>query len=268
MSPKYEFIFASPMCVALPRPAAWKPQYELLEVSPECMNHAPIKTQENQLTLSVAASGPDLDWAQKIVKGHHYLHSKVDQRCSPFAYIVELNGVRAGCLIFGRPQATRCYTGKLTYGSLQDVHAGRAHFDRWEVINLARVWLDPRIQQGGEMYIPEAATSIIKLALARINYDYLCAHPPVDCNFPYEIRVVLSYCDTRKHKGIIYMFSHFRLAGINDDRIQTWFKVSDVNPLTIEQRTKIILLSADSPRSKRIRAERIRHGSQLSLDVL
>jgi hypothetical protein len=63
--------------------------------------------------------------AQTTVTEHHYLHTPVDDRCSPLAYKVVLqtqhSEYRADVLIFGRPEATRCYVGKLTYGSLKDI---------------------------------------------------------------------------------------------------------------------------------------------------
>src|SRR5690349_17654027 len=102
-----------------------------------------------------------LDWAQQQVAAHHYLHTPVDSRCAPLAYEVWINadpkiyGI-IGYLIFGRPEATRCYDGKLTYGSLKDVRSGRAQYDRWEILNLARVWLHPRTQQPGQgLYHPK-----------------------------------------------------------------------------------------------------------------
>lgn len=199
-----------------------------------------------------------LVWAQKKVTAHHYLHAPVDQRCRPFAYIVGLLSEKeddsVGCIIFGRPQATACYQGKLTYGSLEDVQAGRARFDRWEVLNMARVWLDPSIQKGGDRYIPRAASFVIKEALKQVGFDYLRAHPPVDCNFPYQIRCVLSYCDTRIHTGWIYMVSRFKLARTNADGIQTWMK--SIPGLNEEDDEAIRRLSEQSPRSKRIRAQR------------
>ena len=46
-----------------------------------------------------------LAWAQALVTAQHYLHTPVDSRCSPFAYLVELaSGPIVGCLIFGRPE--------------------------------------------------------------------------------------------------------------------------------------------------------------------
>jgi hypothetical protein len=94
-----------------------------------------------------------LAWAQKTVAEQHYLHAPVDTRCTPLAYLLyhTASSLPVGCLIFGRPEATRCYNGSLTYGSQADVASGRAQFDRWELLNLARVWLSPRVQVGGDL---------------------------------------------------------------------------------------------------------------------
>lgn len=187
------------------------------------------------------ADDRSLTWAQAQVSAHHYLHTPVDSRCAPFAYLVELeHGPTSpvGCLIFGRPEATRCYDGGLTYGSLNDVQAGRAQYDRWEVLNLARVYLLPSVQAGGKIcnahYLPgytdrrgvwhsTLASSAIKLALASIGYDYLMQRPPCFPDEPYEIKVVLSYCDTSRHKGTIYRAAGFALARTNERGIETWY---------------------------------------------
>lgn len=64
------------------------------------------------LTLDLADHN-GLRWAQRQVTRHHYLRTHVDPRCRPLAYLVRLdayNGPVVGCLIFGRPEASRCYT--------------------------------------------------------------------------------------------------------------------------------------------------------------
>jgi len=221
------------------------------------------------------ASPDDLVRAQRTVTTHHYLHAPVDPRCSPVAYDIVLGApecyLRAGVLIFGRPEATRCYAGALTYGSLKDVQAGRAQYDRWEVLNLARVWIHPQMQVGGEHYTPDLlpgytdrrgvwhstlTSTAISLALGRIGYDYLMKRPPVDCAYPYQVRAVLSYCDTRLHKGTIYQAAGFSLARTNERGIQTWYTPA-VTPLTAEEDTYICGLVERSPRSQRIRAARL-----------
>ena len=136
------------------------------------------------------------EWAQRQVAAHHYLRKRVDPRSRPLAYTVHVGDLPypVGCLVFGRPEASRCYDGNLTYGSQADVARERASFDRWSVLNLARVWLDPCVQRGGYLYGPAylpgyadrrgawrstLASTAIQEALAVVGYDYLRAHPPV-----------------------------------------------------------------------------------------
>ncbi len=216
------------------------------------------------MSLSIDPAGKDgLEWAQDVVTEHHYRHAPVDPRSRPFAYLVKLHDEPIGCLIFGRMESTRCYQGKLTYGSYQELIDGKVKFDRWEVLNLARVWLDPRIQKGGANYIPSAATTVIGMALERVGFEYLMYALPVDCSFPYQIKCVMSYCDTRVHTGYIYQFSHFRLARMNDEGIATYMKI--VPGLTEEQDAIIQRRSEQNLRSKRIRLQRIASSTQMKM---
>jgi hypothetical protein len=196
-------------------------------------------------------------WAQRQVTKHHYLHAPVDVRCRPLAYLVMVDGKRSGCLIYGRPESTACYdeNSKLTYGSSDDVQAGKARYDRWELLNLARVWLRPSVQRGGWRYVPKLASAVIRMSLARVSYDYLCTYAPVDCTYPYQIRCVLSYCDTAKHSGWIYLASRFKLARTNERGIQTYMK--PIAPLTPEQDATVRRRSEQDARAQRIRAERL-----------
>jgi hypothetical protein len=212
--------------------------------------------------------------AQATVTAQHYLHQPVDSRCSPLAYEVVLETAQsdyhAGVLIFGRPESTRCYDGKLTYGSLKDVETGRAEFDRWEVLNLARVWLHPSVQRGGAFYSPDLlpgyydrrgdwrstlASTVIEMALENVGFDYLSAHPPCFPNEPYQIEACLSYCDTTKHKGTIYRAAGFELARTNERGIETWYTPAVV-PLTPYQNDQVLKLTSQSYRSRRHRAQR------------
>ena len=225
-----------------------------------------------------------LAWAQQTITKEHYLHAPVDPRCRPMGYLVHYHyatGAHAaagprcvGILIVGRAEATRCYQGGLTYGSLDDVAAGRAAFDRWEVLNLARFWLHPVVQPGGLLHkLGEAsglpgyierrgvrrstlASTTIRQALGRVGYDYLAAQPPVDCQYPYQIRALLSYCDTRVHRGTIYRAAGFQLARTNKAGVETWWTPA-VAPLTADQDRAVRQLAERAPRSQRIRAERM-----------
>ena len=217
--------------------------------------------------LSLTLAGPvEFALAQRMVAQHHYLHTAVDSRTSPVAYIVRLDQIAVGYVIFGRPESTRCYTGALTYGSLDDVHQGRARYSRWEIINLARIWLDPSIQRGGAHYIPNAATFIVAQALRRVVIDYLVVRPPCFLDEPFDLRVCLSYCDTRRHTGALYRAANFRLARINKDGIETYFR--PLRHLTHDERRRVETASHHSPRSRNFRAARLQTHVQPALFLL
>jgi hypothetical protein len=194
----------------------------------------------------------------------------VDPRSRPLAYVLRLRGELAGTLIFGRPEASRCYAGGLTYGGQADVRAGRAAWDRWCVLNLARVWLDPRTQAGGAWcrpdlvpgftdrhgaWRPAVASWAIGQALTSVGYDYLLAYPPCFVAEPYEVRVCLSYCDRRHHKGTIYRAAGFRLARVNAEGVETWWTPA-VAPLTPQQDLEVRRRAATSDRAARVRGRR------------
>jgi hypothetical protein len=218
--------------------------------------------------------------AQATVTQHHYLYQPVDSRCSPLAYDVVLyaghSDYRAGVLIFGRPEATRCYDGKLTYGSLKDVETGRAQYDRWTILNLARVWLHPSVQRGGAFCSPDfipgytdrrgqwrstLASTVVEMALARVGYDYLCTRPPCFPEEPYQISICLSYCDRRLHRGTIYRAAGFELSRTNERGIETWFSTA-VAPLTPYENDQVLKLAGQSYRSRRHRAQRASQAEQ------
>jgi len=131
------------------------------------------------------------------------------------------------------------------YGSVEDAHEGRSEVTRWQVLNLARVWLDPEMQPGGAYYGSEwlpgfvdrrgiwrstlASTAIEKLTW-RVGLDYLMQRPPCFLDEPYQIVWLMSYCDTRLHRGVIYRAAGFELYRTNGDGIQTWRK--RLEPLT------------------------------------
>lgn len=206
-------------------------------------------------------------WAERMVSERHYLHSAPDPRGRPFCYVVRLGGEPVGCLFFGRPESTRCYQGGLTYGSQEDVRSGKAEFDRWEVLNLSRVWYHPDVQPGGRLHAPEylpgftdrhgvfrstLASDAMRAAFARVGFDYLMRHPPCFVDEPYAVRAAMSYCDTNLHRGTIYRAAGMMLARTNETGIQTWW-TPEVAGLTPAQDEAVRRLAANHPRSRRIR---------------
>lgn len=213
-----------------------------------------------ELTL---ADRRGLAWAQAQVQVHHYLHAPVDSRCSPLAYIVRLGDEPVGCLIFGRPEATRCYEGGLTYGSRSDVTTGRAMYDRWEIINLARVWLSPIIQRSGVSYVPNAATWAIGQALNRVPVEYLRSHPPCFLDEPWRLKACLSYCDTAKHHGTVYRAANFTLARRNAAGIETWHI-----PLRSLRQHEAQQIAALAQQSQHSRVHRSRRACRVTQEAL
>lgn len=201
----------------------------------------------------VLADHGGLSWAQEQVAQHHYLHRPVDPRCSPVAYLVlDADEQRVGCLMFGRPQASRVNGW---YGDVADVEAGRCPLTRWQVINLARIWLDPLIQRGGAQFIENAATQVIALALRHIVSDFLLVHPPCFLDEPYELRECLSYLDVRQHRGTLYRAANFQLIRENARGIQTY--AIPLRRLTHTEKCAIEKRAAESSRSRHYRAMRV-----------
>jgi hypothetical protein len=204
-------------------------------------------------------------YAQGVVTERHYLRKPVDARCSVEGYAVRI-GVVVGFFLLGRPQATACYPW---YGSVEDVASGRAEVTRWQVLNLARVYFDPCVQPGGDLHTPayipgftdrrhEFRSTLPSSAIAamaeRVVVDYLVARPPCFLEEPYELRWLLSYCDTRLHRGALYRASGFELFRTNKDGIQTWRL--PLRPLTADEHERVHAVSRTNPRSNRYRDQR------------
>jgi hypothetical protein len=203
----------------------------------------------------------------KAVEEGHYLHKMPHFKTSYEIYVIRVDQRwRAGYLVFGRPQATRCQDW---FGSVEDVRTGRCEVTRYQVLNLARVWIDPRFQAGGELCDPEyvpgffdrkkawrstLASAVIKQWVHQFSQSYLVVRPPVFLSEPYELKWLLSYCDTRLHRGVIYRQAGFELFRTNEDGIQTW-RIR-LNGLDGMQNKMVIAASERDQRAIRIRAQR------------
>lgn len=213
-----------------------------------------------------------LEWSlcAGAITRFHYLRTFPDPRCMPLVYSVRLWGEWIGTLVYGRTESNRCYQGGLTYGGREDVKSGRAQYDRWEIVSLARVWLTPDVQTGGRLCMPEKipgfidrkgifrsslASYVVQCSIEAIRFDYLMMYPPCFIEEPYQIRVVSSYCDTRVHRGVIYRASGFRLVRTNREGIETWC-YDRVPVLTVDQDTEVRAASRTKGRSQRKRVAR------------
>lgn len=162
------------------------------------------------------------------------------------------------------------------YGSVEDVESGRAGCTRWQVLNLARVWLDPVVQPGGALHVPGAvpgfidrrgvfrstlASAAILQLLSRVGADYLERRPPCFLEEPYELQWLLSYCDTRLHRGTVYRAAGADLYRTNKAGIQTfrW----PLPALAADADARVRHAAAVHPRSLRIRGRRAQLGFAL-----
>lgn len=216
----------------------------------------------------VPKTAPVWQTAKAVIENCHYLHKFPDPRTSHETYSVMVDATlgEAGFLVFGRPEATRCGDW---YGGVDDVQRGRCEVTRWQVLNLARVWLFRQYQSGGGFCRPGVvpgyvdrrgvfrstlASTALRAAIDAIGFEYLKRRPPCFLDEPYEIKWLLSYCDTRLHRGTIYAAAGFERYRINDNGIETW-RIR-VPPLTAAQDAAIREASRTHPRSISYRAQR------------
>lgn len=154
-------------------------------------------------------SNSDLKWGQDMVTEHHYLHSPMHRKSRPMIYVVWCEGQRLGLCMAGLPHATknRGWWGYAGYPT------------QWQVVDLARIWLSPRLQRGGDLcrpdivpgfvdrkgqWWPAVATWLIQGVLKRVQRDRVSLWPPVFLDEPYHIKLVISYHDPKYHRGEIY----------------------------------------------------------------
>lgn len=241
--------------------------------------------------LELATTRQAERWAQARIADEHYLHAPVDGRSKPLIYVAYHQatwGAAAAAgprvlaiLIFGRTQAQACYDGALTYGSQADVQSGRAQFDRWGVLNLARVWVHRYFQKGGHLCSPDEglpgytdrrgvwrstlASTLVTMALERVRSDYLLRYPPCFLDMPYQLRACLSYCDTKLHKGTLYRAAGFTLARVNDEGIETYWKPLDALDEAADRAVR--RRSEQDARAQRYRARRAEQHQQEAMQL-
>lgn len=224
---------------------------------------------------------PGIAEAQKVVTSLHYLRRPVDARCSVEGYAVHLADQIVGYLLFGRPEATKV---RGWYGPLWQWKNGSVPHTYWQVLNLARVWLDPTVQPGGELH-PQTpgfrdrngtwrstlASTAIRLAAERIRVEYLQQRPPCLVEEPYQLAWLLSYCDRRHHRGAIYRGAGFELYRPHEPAKGRWIETwrLPLSPLSEAEDDLIRTAAAESERSKAHRDQRRAAGMiQLTLPKL
>jgi hypothetical protein len=212
-----------------------------------------------------------------IIDGH-YLGRWPDPRSCPECYVVMVPGIPfpVGYVTLGRPEAQRCGSW---YGPPERTPADY-EVTRWQVLNLSRMWLSPAVQPGGSHFHPDLLPGFIDRAGAfrstlasltlqavaqALRVDYLLARPPVYLDEPYQLRYLLSYCDTSRHRGTIYRAAGFELYRQNGGPSRTIDTYRLALPaLTFDEQLLVNEAALRSPRSQRFRAARSQ--TQLILD--
>lgn len=162
------------------------------------------------LTIHRATSPDVLAAVRDHCERHHYLHRWPDPRSLPMAYALAVNGDLQtpaldlwGLMVFKKPQHHR-QRGLFGYPGLPTA---------WQVLDLARVWIHPALQQPGWCVFSQ----FVGLCIRHCQADWLIHHPPRFPELPYHIELVISYCELAHHDGTAYRASGFVTAGLTSD---------------------------------------------------
>lgn len=150
------------------------------------------------------------------------MHRSVHQRSVPFGWALSWND--AVNRPDGRPNGFIVYAS-IHYTKLRNEFGYDGLPTKWQVLSLARLWIHPDFQKGGELCQPEIlpgytdrkgiwrstlATEIIRQSLSMVQRRWIDIHPPRWPDQPYHIVKVISYADTRYFSGTIYRAAGFR----------------------------------------------------------
>lgn len=179
------------------------------EQSPTVNNYSSAVLGETQslspLRQRVSVLRCDLHWAQDLVTLRHYLHRPIHLLSLPFAYSINLDGEPVGCIIMATPHFTK----------KKDLFGYDGLPTKWQVLQIARLWLDPSVQvRASNGHASCIASCAIAKVLKRVQTDWLEHHPPRFPDQPYQIRFILAYADTGVgHQGTIYKAANFKFWG-------------------------------------------------------
>jgi hypothetical protein len=209
------------------------PQGQVLAV-PEVYVAAPYWEAVPPLLLQLADRRAFGAVVQPMIEKKHYLGRKIHQLARPLAYLVlrEYDAEPVGTVVFSRPQCARVYGSARDeiaelgrWGNLNDVRSGRAPRTQWEIINLARFYLEPCLQlRSSRDYVPNAASILLSQALWHVCVDYLTVYPPAYFSQPWELKECVSYCSRERYFCTLYLASAFRLVRTNADGLHTFVR--------------------------------------------
>lgn len=146
-------------------------------------------------------------WLNDAATKYHYMKRAVHPRACPFGWSVRFDGldtvddIPGGFIIFASVHFTRL-RGEFGYPGLPT---------KWQVLCLSRLWLRDDLPHNSE-------TCVIGKALREVQRRWLEVHPPRFPDEPYHIVKIISYADTRFHRGTIYRAANFRESGHTKSR--------------------------------------------------
>ena len=138
----------------------------------------------------------NLKEATQVIVENHYLHR--GRTMAQLPYWVLFDGERAGVLLYALPRLSVPYQG---HGPMN-------------LIELARMWLDPRVQGGrvrdrtGKHHSPGVATCALGASLRRVRQDWHGKYPHLPL-----IRACVSWADDEHHEGVVYRAANFEEVG-------------------------------------------------------
>lgn len=221
-----------------------------------------------RIVLQLALEDNERRWARSVWLNDHYMGQGINGRGSPETHMVirEEGKItddgfvadrrdRVGIITFSRMQSSYC---RGWYGSYEQVAAGLAKQSQWEMLSLARFWLDPRLQdESHPWYIEYVASQILSKSLLTIVYDYLVLHPPAFPLLPWEIKEIISYCNSDLFTGALYTACGFTLARENTSGKRKGLRTYShtARMLFPEERIRILLASRQNKGARERREE-------------
>jgi hypothetical protein len=144
------------------------------------------------------------------VECYHYLHRWPAPLSLPFGYTLEVDGKRhqrdgrlSGLVVMKKPQHNK-QAGLFGYPGLPTA---------WQILDLARVWIHPDLQRPGLCVFSQMVSQVLR----RVQQDWLEHHPPYYPDLPYDVLLIISYCELAHHDGTSYRASGFTRLGLTDD---------------------------------------------------
>lgn len=139
--------------------------------------------------------------ATEIIVKNHYLHR--GRTMAQIAYRIEFDEVACGVILYSLPRISVTSNKFGGHGPMN-------------LIELARLWLDPRIQRetmidhAGQKHSLSVASNAISRSMRRIRQDWHGKYPHLP-----QIRACVAWADTTLHKGTIYRAANFREMGLS-----------------------------------------------------